>query len=77
MATTSLQYATHAELKELVPYISSVGDSKIPIYNWSATGTGSTQYSAKNSGLVTQLYANGEELGDKKTNIDKYERLRK
>ena len=61
MATTSLQYATHTQFKELVPYVSSAGDNKIPIYNWVVVS--GSKYAAHNSGLVTQLFANGEDLG--------------
>ena len=67
MATAPI-YCTHKELKRVYPQIDAF-DTKTPIYGWVEV-TGSTQYAAKNSGLVTQLFADGEELGDKQTNID-------
>lgn len=61
MATTSLQYATHSQFKELVPYVSSAGDNKIPIYGWSVLS--SNKYIADSTGLITQLFMDGADLG--------------
>ena len=69
MATSST-YCTHRDLKDIYPNMDEF-DTKTAIYGWATvSGGGSTQYAAKNSGLVTQLFADGEELGDKQTSID-------
>jgi len=59
MATVTLQYATHAEFKSLLPYINEF-DTKQPIYNWNSLSN--NIYEARNTGLVTQLYSDGLEL---------------
>ena len=59
MATAPI-YCTHKELKRVYPNIDSF-DVKTPIYGWTTVST--NKYAAHNSGLVTQLFANGEDLG--------------
>jgi len=60
-------YATHREVKDVAPFIDEY-DSKTSIYGW-AVEDGS-QYKADNSGLVTQLFANGEDLGSAQADLD-------
>ena len=65
MATT-LKYCTHAELKELVPYVSKF-QSKEQIFNWKMGvediyDTSLDIYYASGCGLVNQLYFNGSEV---------------
>ena len=53
-------YCTHKELKRVFPQIDSF-DTKKAIYGW--TEVTRNKYAAHNSGLVSQLFANGEDLG--------------
>ena len=59
MATAPI-YCTHKELKRVYPQIDAF-DTKTPIYGW--VEVSSNKYAAHNSGTVTQLFANGEDLG--------------
>jgi hypothetical protein len=56
-----MAYCALRDLKDVFPSIDEF-DTKTPIYGWVATGV-SNQYKAENCGLVTQLFANGENLG--------------
>jgi hypothetical protein len=53
-------YCTHKELKRVFPQLDSF-DNKKPVYGWKEVTT--NKYAAHNSGLVTQLFADGEDLG--------------
>ena len=59
MATSST-YCTHRDLKDIYPSMDEF-DVKTPIYGWVEGST--NKYAAHNSGLVTQLFADGEDLG--------------
>ena len=59
MATAPI-YCTHKELKRVYPNIDSF-DVKTPIYGWTTVST--NKYAAHNSGFVSQLFVNGEDLG--------------
>ena len=59
MATAPI-YCTHKELKRVFPQLDSF-DNKKQIYGW--TEVSSNKYAAHNSGIVTQLFADGEDLG--------------
>ena len=59
MATAAI-YCTHKELKRVFPQLDSF-DNKKQIYGW--TEVTSNKYAAHNSGIVTQLFADGEDLG--------------
>ena len=59
MATAEI-YCTHKELKRVFPQLNSF-DNKRSIYGW--TEVSSNKYAAHNSGIVTQLFADGEDLG--------------
>ena len=65
MATAPI-YCTHKELKRVFPQIDEF-DTKSPIYGWEGSGT-TNQYIARDSGLVTLLFANGEDLGAAEAN---------
>ena len=67
MATSNIQYCTHRDIKDTYPAINDSGDSKRPIYGWETTGT-TNLYLARDAGLVTQLFADGEDLGDAEAN---------
>ena len=67
MATSNIQYCTHRDIKDTYPAINDSGDAKRPIYGWVTTGT-SNLYLARDTGLVTQLFADGEDLGDAEAN---------
>ncbi len=56
----SSTYCTHRDLKDIYPNIDEF-DVKTAIYGWTTVST--NKYAAHNSGLVTQLFANGEDLG--------------
>jgi len=53
-------YCTHKELKRVFPQLDSF-DNKKAVYGW--TEVTSNKFAAHNSGLVTQLFADGEDLG--------------
>ena len=53
-------YCTHKELKRVFPQLDSF-DNKRPVYGWKEVT--SNKYAAHNSGLVSQLFADGEDLG--------------
>jgi hypothetical protein len=59
MATAPI-YCTHKELKRVFPQLDEF-DTKTPIYGW-VVESGS-QYKAEDCGLVTQLFADGKNLG--------------
>ena len=59
MATSST-YCTHRDLKDIYPNLNDF-DVKTAIYGWIVVS--GTKYAAHNSGLVTQLFADGEDLG--------------
>ena len=56
----SSTYCTHRDIKDVFPRIDDY-DVKTPIYGWTEVTT--NKYAAHNSGLVTQLFADGEDLG--------------
>ena len=55
---TAPTYCTHRQLKDVFPQVDSF-DSKRPIYVW--TSFGNNVYVAYNTGLVTQLFVDGQE----------------
>ena len=59
MATAPV-YCTHKELKRVYPQIDAF-DTKTPIYGWVTVS--SNKYASHNSGAVTQLFVDGEDLG--------------
>ena len=59
MATAPI-YCTHKELKRVFPQMDEF-DQKTPIYGW--VEVSSNKYAAHDSGVVTQLFADGEDLG--------------
>jgi len=60
-----MSYCTHRDLKDIYPSIDEF-DTKTPLYNW-VVHSGSL-YRADNSGLITQLFANGQDLGSAQAN---------
>ena len=60
MATSNVAYCTHQDIKDTFPHIDEF-DSKTAIYGWTEVTT--NKYAAHNSGQVTQLFVNGEDLG--------------
>tara|TARA_Y100000401_G_scaffold112122_1_gene111169 strand:- start:2857 stop:3822 length:966 start_codon:yes stop_codon:yes gene_type:complete len=59
MATSS-SYCTHRDLKDVFPQIDEY-DVKTPVYGWVVVS--GSKYASHNSGLVTQLFVDGESLG--------------
>ena len=59
MATSST-YCTQRQLKDVFPQVDSF-DNKRALYGWKEVTT--NKYAAHNSGLTTQLFADGEDLG--------------
>ena len=57
---TAPTYCTHRELKDVFPQVDSF-DNKRALYGWKEVTT--NKYAAHNSGLTTQLFADGEDLG--------------
>jgi len=64
-ATSSIEYCTDRDLYDVYPQIKAA-DSKTRIYGWVTHS--SSLYRADNCGLVTQLFANGEDLGAAEAN---------
>lgn len=57
---TAPTYCTHRELKDVFPQVDSF-DNKKALYGWKEVTT--NKYAAHNSGLTTQLFVDGEDLG--------------
>ena len=57
---TAPTYITHKEFKRIFPQLDEF-DQKTPIYGW--VEVSSNKYAAHDSGQVTQLFAEGEDLG--------------
>jgi hypothetical protein len=57
---TAPTYCTHRELKDVFPQVDSF-DTKRALYGWTEVTT--NKYAAHNSGLTTQLFVDGEDLG--------------
>ena len=57
---TAPTYITHKELKRIFPQLDEF-DQKAPIYGWVEVTT--NKYAAHDSGQVTQLFVDGEDLG--------------
>jgi len=53
-------YCTHRDLKDVYPHLDEF-DSKTAVYNWVVSS--GDLYRADDCGLVTQLFANGKDLG--------------
>ena len=53
-------YCTHKELKRVFQQLDEF-DSKVQVFGWTTVST--NKYASHNSGLVTQLFADGEDLG--------------
>ena len=66
MAISSFKYCSQRDVKDVYPNIDEA-DDKVVIRNWVETGT-SNLYLARNCGLVTQLFVDGENLGDAEAN---------
>jgi hypothetical protein len=60
-------YCTHKELKRVFPQLDEF-DQKRPIYGWTTTGT-SNRYVAHNSGIVSQLFRDGKDVGGAQSSI--------
>lgn len=60
-----MSYCTERDMKDIYPSIDEF-DTKTPLYGW-VVDSGS-RYKADNSGLVTQLFANGEDLSTAEAN---------
>jgi len=59
MATAPV-YCTHKELKRVFPQLDEF-DTKVQVFGWTEVST--NKYASHNSGLVTQLFVDGEDLG--------------
>ena len=57
---TAPTYCTHRQLKDVFPQVDSF-DNKRALYGWKEVTT--NKYASHNSGLTTQLFADGEDLG--------------
>ena len=64
--SSTIEYCTDRDLQDVFPHLSEY-DLKRRIYNWQTTGT-SHLYLVRDSGLVTILFADGEDLGDPEAN---------
>jgi len=59
-------YASTSDLRDVYPNIDKY-DAKTPVYGWGTTGT-LHLYLARNTGLINQLFADGEDLGSAEDN---------
>ena len=59
MAKITLKYATHTDLKALVPYVNEF-DTKQPIYNWVSTDV-THFYKSYNTGKIDTVFFDGIE----------------
>ena len=66
MAISSFKYCTQRDVKDAFPNINQ-SDDKGVLRNWIETGT-SNLYLARNTGLVTVLFQDGEDLGTPEAN---------
>jgi hypothetical protein len=66
MAQSSFKYCSHRDVKDVYPNIDEA-DDKVVIRNWVETGT-SNLYLARNTGLVSVLFQDGEDLGTAEAN---------
>ena len=66
MATYKPTYASTSDLRDVYPNIDKY-DVKTQILGWTTTGTPNL-YLARNTGLINQLFADGEDLGDAEAN---------
>ena len=64
--TSTIEYCTDRDLLDVYPHLAST-DLKVRLYNFQTTGT-SDLYLCRNTGLCSQLYADGEDLGDAEAN---------
>ena len=64
--TSTIEYCEDRDLQDIYPHIAEY-DLKRRLYNFQTTGT-SNLYLLRDSGLVTQLFADGEDLGDAEAN---------
>ena len=64
--TSTIEYCTDRDLQDIYPHVAEY-DLKRRLYNFQTTGT-SNLYLLRDSGLVTQLFADGEDLGDAEAN---------
>lgn len=64
---TDFRYAEASNFRNYFPHLVSMSDNKNPVYNWVATGV-TNQYEAHNTGLISVLFIDGEELGSAETN---------
>ena len=62
MAVTDFKYASQSDLEMYYPAYSQF-DTKRQILGWEAHATTSNLWQARDSGLVTQLFENGDDLG--------------
>lgn len=58
--STAPIYCTHKELKRVFPQLDEF-DTKVQVFGWTEVST--NKYASHNSGLVTQLFVDGEDLG--------------
>ena len=58
--TSTISYCEDRDLLDVYPHLAST-DLKVRVYNFQTTGT-SNLYEAKNTGLISQLYQDGEDL---------------
>ena len=72
MATSNVAYCTEQDLKDTYPHIDEF-DQKTPVYGWliqeSGEGYAATPYLASNSGTVSNLYRDGNDLQSGKQTI--------
>ena len=63
--TSTIEYCTDRDIYDVYPQIKST-DSKTRVFDWVTHS--SNLYRADNSGLTTQLFANGQDLGSAEAN---------
>ena len=70
MATTStIEYTTRRYINDVYP-AAERSEPRVRLYNWVYPGGSGNKWKSMNCGLVTQLFANGEDLGAAQANTD-------
>ena len=59
--TSTIEYCTDRDIQDIYPHIAEY-DLKRRLYNWEVAS--GSRYRSRNAGLVSQLFADGRDLGD-------------
>lgn len=60
--SSTIEYVTHRTIKDIYPGIDEY-DTRKPIYGWTQVGGSGNVWRAFNTGLITKLYKDGQDMG--------------